>query len=69
MAILLTDAEIVAVAVVVVVLVPVKTTVGADVYPLPPFESVMELTVDVGQCILKLVLLYLELMLYHAYGI
>ena len=66
MAILLTDAEIVAVAVAVVVLVPVKTTVGADVYPLPPFESVMELTVDVGQCILKLVLLYLELMLYHA---
>ena len=39
--------------------VPVITTVGADVHPLPPFVTTIELTVDEGQCILKLVLLYL----------
>ena len=39
--------------------VPVITTVGADVYPFLPFVTAIELTVDEGQCILKLVLLYL----------
>jgi hypothetical protein len=60
---------IVAVAVAGVVLVPVNTTVGASVNPLPPFVRVMELTVEVGQCILKVLLLYLELTLYQLYGI
>ncbi len=50
---------IVAVAVAIVVLVPVNTTVGTSVYPFPPFVRVRLVTVDVGQCIQKLVLLYL----------
>ncbi len=41
---------IVAVAVAGVVFVPVNTTVGVDVNPLPSFVRVMELTVDEGQC-------------------
>jgi hypothetical protein len=56
---------IVAVAVTGVVLVPVNTTVGTDVYPLPPFVRVMELTVGLGQCMLKVLLLYLLVMLYQ----
>ena len=49
----------------IVVLVAVNATVGADVYPLPPFVRVMELTVGLGQYILKLLLLYLLVMLYQ----
>jgi hypothetical protein len=60
---------IVAVAVVGVVLVPVNTTVGTSVYPLPPSVRVMELTVDVGQCILKVLFAYLWDTLYQLYGI
>ncbi len=56
---------IVAVAVAGVVLVPVNTTVGAAVNPLPPFVRVIELTVEEGQCMLKLLLLYLLVMLYQ----
>ena len=56
---------IVAVAVAVVVLVPVNTTVGTAVYSLPPFVRVIELTVGLGQCILKLLLLYRVVMMYQ----
>ena len=45
--------------------VPVNATVGADVYPVPPEVTVQLETVGLGQYNLKLVLLYLELMLYQ----
>jgi hypothetical protein len=45
--------------------VPVNTTEGADVYPVPPEVTVQLETVGLGQCNLKLVLLYLEQMLYQ----
>jgi hypothetical protein len=65
---LVTEAERTAVAVAIVVFVPVNTTVGTDVYPLPPFVTVTEFTTELGQCILKLLLLYLDVMLYQEYG-
>jgi hypothetical protein len=60
---------ILAVAVAGVVLLPVNTTVGVSVNPLPPFVRVMELTVDEGQCILKILFEYLCDTLYQLYGI
>ena len=50
---LVTEEERTAVAVAIVVLVPVNTTVGVDVYPLPPFVTVIEFTTELGQYILK----------------
>ena len=45
--------------------VPVNTTVGTLVYPLPPAVTVQDETVGLGQYILKLLLLYLDVILYH----
>ena len=45
--------------------VPVNATVGADVYPLPPAVTVQDETEGLGQCNLKLLLLYLALTLYQ----